>query len=360
MRSKIVALCCLPLLLIQNLDAWGMRGHTVANLAAVEAIPANGPVFLKAQKAYIGHMGVIPDTWRSFSEPFLRISEDPNHGWYTEAFDFIPDPPRSRTEFILRVYDEYVRTAKSDPNRAKWLNIRYTGLQAYSIMEGYERIKAGMRLYREVSTPDPHRRYDIAKLYAGISPLFQDREQLKQMLASDVAFYMGWVGHYAADAAMPLHDSIHHDGWVGDNPKGYTRDASIHGRFEDDYVDLIGASESDVLKYVSKSARYLEDPWQATLKYSLDSRNYVEDVYRLDLQHAFENKNDPEARELVLKRIAAGAEFLRDLAYTAWIDSAKPAPQEETVQTSADPENPANPKYNPAAGSAPAAAPAKK
>jgi hypothetical protein len=178
--------------------------------------------------------------------------------------------------------------------------------------------------------------------------------------SNDVAFYMGWVGHYAADAAMPLHDSIHHDGWVGDNPKDYTRDPSIHGRFEDEYVDLIGASEADVLKYVSKTPRYLEDPWQATLKYSLDSRNYVEDVYRLDLRHAFENKNDPEPRELVLKRIAAGAEFLRDLTYTAWIDSAKAAPQEEAVQTAAAPENPENPEYNPATGSAPAPDPAKR
>jgi hypothetical protein len=58
---------------------------------AVEAIATDGPVFLKAQKAYIGHMGIVADTWRSFSEPFLRISEDPNHGWYTEAFNFIPD-----------------------------------------------------------------------------------------------------------------------------------------------------------------------------------------------------------------------------------------------------------------------------
>jgi len=29
-------------------------------------------------------------------------------------------------------------------------------------------------------------------------------------------------------------------------------------------------------------------------------------------------------RELVYKRIAAGATFLRDLAYTAWVESAKP------------------------------------
>jgi len=350
-----MALFCAQLLAIQNLGAWGVRGHTLANLAAVEAIPSDGPVFLKAQKAYIGHLGVIPDTWRSVTEPYLRISEDANHSWYTEGFDFIPEPPRSRTEFILRVHDEYLRMVKSDPDRAKLLNIRYTGLQAYSIIEGYERMKAGMRLYRHVTDTDQQRFANMAKLYASISPLFQDGAQVKQMLANDVAFYMGWVGHYAADAAMPLHDSIHHDGWSGDNPKGYTRDPHIHDRFESSYLDVIGATEADVLKYVPTAPRYLEDPWQATLKHSLEARNFVEDVYRLDLRDAFQKKDDQEARELVSKRLAAGAAFLRDLAYTAWIDSAKPVPPVKRIDL---PENPDNPKYNPATGSA--AAPAKR
>ena len=52
-----------------------------------------------------------------------------------------------------------------------------------------------------------------------------------------------------------------------------------------------------MLKYVPKDARYLDDPWQATLTHSLDARNFVEDVYRLDLRGAFRNKDDQEARE---------------------------------------------------------------
>jgi len=197
------------------------------------------------------------------------------------------------------------------------LNIRYTGLQAYSIIEGYERVKAGMRLYRRVSDPDSYGFSNIASLYS----------------------------------AMPLHDSIHHDGWSGENPKGYTRDPEIHGRFESNYVDLIGTAESDVLKYIPRDARYLEDPWQAALNHSLDARNFVEDIYRLDLRGAFRNKDDQEAREMVYKRIAAGATFLRDLAYTAWIESAKPVPQVKPID---QPHNPENPRFNPAAGSAPA------
>ena len=346
-----IAVLCAQLLTVQNLHAWGMRGHTLINLAAVESIPTDGPVFLKAQKAYIGHLGPIPDSWRSVTEPFLRISEDSNHSWYTEGFDFITVLPRSRTEFILRVYDEYLKTVKSDPDRAKLLNIRYTGLEAYSTIEGYERVKAGMRLYRRLLDPGSQDFSFTAKTYTGISPLYKDPELVKQMLIEDIAFYMGWLGHYAGDAAMPLHDSIHHDGWVGDNPKGYTRDPKIHGRFESDYPNLIEVSESDVLQYVSKTPRHFDDPWQATLHHSLESRNFVEDVYRLDLRHAFENKEDAEARELVMKRLASGAEFLRDLVYTAWIESAKPVPPVKEIDR---PENPKNPKYNPATGSAPA------
>src|SRR5258708_31230690 len=100
---------------LQPCGAWGLRGHTVANLAAVEAISGDGPVFLKPQKAYIGHLGIIPDTWRSPADPYLRISEDPNHGWDTEDFDFIQEIPRSRPEFTLKVYDTYFRGSKTHP-----------------------------------------------------------------------------------------------------------------------------------------------------------------------------------------------------------------------------------------------------
>jgi len=350
MRKTIIALLLFAAASVPKLEAWGVRGHTVANLAAVEGIPDDGPVFLKSQKAYIGHLGTIPDTWRGYSEPYLRISEDPNHSWYTEQFDFIPDPPHSRTEFILKVYDQYLKVRAVDPDRAKLINIRYTGLEAYSIVEGYERMKAGMRLYRAVDNPRQSP-VNLATLYAKISPFYSDPAQVRQMLAADVAFYMGWVGHYAADAAMPLHDSKHHDGWSGPNPKGYTRDPQIHGRFESRYVDLIEVTAPDIVKYMRKEPRRLDNVWQATLDHSLEARDFVEEVYRLDKRGAFGKAGDAEARELVYKRLASGAGFLRDLAYTAWIESAKPVPDINAIDRM---ENPANPRYNPAAGSAPA------
>jgi hypothetical protein len=350
MLKSIITLASISFLPIPELDAWGLRGHTVANLAAVAAIPDDGPAFLRADKAYIGHLGPIPDTWRSPAEAYLRISEDPNHGWYTEDFDFIKEIPRSRTEFTLKVYDEYLRIKKIDPERAKLLNIRYTGLQAYSMMEGYERMKAGMRLYR-LAGETGERSRNIASMYANMSPLLKDPAQVRGYLARDIAFYMGWVGHYIADAAMPLHNSKHHDGWVGENPRGYTRDTEIHGRFESVYVDLIGVTEEDLKPYVRKEARYLEDPWTAILDHMLEARNAVEEVYRLDIRKAFSNKDDAEARKLVYTRLASGASFLRDLAYTAWIESGKPVAPSKPNEL---PNSLENPLYNPATGSAPA------
>jgi hypothetical protein len=130
---------------------------------------------------------------------------------------------------------------------------------------------------------------------------------------------------------------------------GYTRDPEIHGRFESGYVDRMDATEADVARYVRKEARYLEDPWTAILDHMIEARNSVEDVYRIDLRGGFKDPEDKEARELVCKRLASGASFLRDLAYTAWIESGKPF----TV-TGPLPNDPRNPNYNPATGSAPA------
>ena len=343
---------CIELLSLAPAGAWGLRGHTLANLAAVEAIPADGPAFLRAQKAYIGHLGTIPDTWRSPADACLRISEDPNHGWYTEEFDFIQEIPRSRTEFTLKVYDEYLRVSKQSPEKARLLNIRYTGLQAYSMMEGYERMKAGMRLYHAAGAKAEGMTFsNLTASYGAVSPLFNGKQQVQSLLATDIAFYMGWLGHYIADAAQPLHNSRHHDGWSGPNPKGYTTGPDIHGRFESTYVDFIKTSEADVAPYVRKDAKYLEDPWTAILDHMLEARNSVEDVYRIDLRGGFKDASDKEARDLIYKRLASGASFLRDLAYTAWIESAKPLPVTRPIDV---PNNPDNPRYNPATGSAPA------
>src|ERR1017187_1988276 len=53
--------------------------------------------------------------------------------------------------------------------------------------------------------------------------------------------------------------------------EGYTRDPNIHGRFESAYVDLIGVTEEDLLRYLPKEPRLLDDVWRSVVAHSRTS-----------------------------------------------------------------------------------------
>ncbi len=53
---------------------------------------------------------------------------------------------------------------------------------------------------------------------------------------------------------------------------------------------------------------------------------YVEKVYQLDKVGGFIGAGTPESRAFTAARLDAGASMLRDMIYTAWIDSTQPVP----------------------------------
>ena len=185
-------------------SAWGVRAHTWINRVAVRTLPDDGPAFLKAHEDWIAYLSVIPDAWRRPSEPFLKMLEDPNHGWFKEQFSFMTEIPRSRYEFVLKLYDEQRRLAAAGDPAAALTNVRWTGTMAYAAVEGYERMLTGMRTYRAL----------------------RERKEDTRFAELEIAYAMGWTGHYTADGAQPLHDTVHHDGWQGANPRGYTTSVS--------------------------------------------------------------------------------------------------------------------------------------
>lgn len=163
-------------------------------------------------------------------------------------------------------------------------------------------------------------------------------------LAQDISFYVGWLGHYTADGAQPLHDTIHHDGWQGDNPHDYTRDPRVHGRFESQFVDLIGLTDAELLPEM-KNIRVLDDPFAAILHHLDDASLHVEAIYQMDKRNAFSDPKNAEASTLVKAQLAKAAARLRDLTYTAWVKSTEPV---ERVDATANPISRTNPHYNPA------------
>jgi hypothetical protein len=153
-------------------------------------------------------------------------------------------------------------------------------------------------------------------------------------LEQTCAFYVAWMGHYIGDGSQPLHDTIHHDGWQGPDPNGYTRDPKIHGRFESQYVDAIGLTETDILPRIGKPGHLQGDVFDLILAHLDEAGSHVEEIYKLDKRNAFADVHDEEAREMVYSRTAAGARMLRDLVYRAWLESALPVTPVTPVRSS--------------------------
>jgi hypothetical protein len=49
-------------------------------------------------------------------------------------------------------------------------------------------------------------------------------------------------------------------------------------------------------------------------------------VYQLEKAGGFVGAGTGESREFTAERLAAGASMLRDMIYTAWLESAQPVP----------------------------------
>jgi hypothetical protein len=281
------------------------------------------------------NLGPIPDSYRGTSDPFLKIFEDPNHGWFLEqSQDLMSQAPRSRYEFVIDLYELHQRS------KDKLTNVRWTGTMPYAAVEHYERIKSAFRRLR----------------------LARSAKQDTRFVEQEAATYIGLLGHYLADGSQPLHISIHHDGWQGENPNGYTTDPRIHGRMETQFVDLIEVKSSDLTPRIGKPAVY-DEAFQAIVDHYLKAGRLTGTVYQIDKAGGWADKQNQQARELVLQQLAGGAEVMRNLIYTAWVRSGAPMASAGQRTSPNDPRNtanplsPGNPQYNPKTGSAPAVKP---
>ncbi len=257
------------------------------------------PSFLRHAVTEIAYLGPEPDRWRSPSEFALKNAQEADHFIDLERVAWLDPLPQGRYEFYRKLYEK--RAATTD-HPDDYLPER-VGLQPYITMEVYGRLKVAFREYRQ-------------------------RKASRQPTAAvqqAIIFYAGWLGHYVADGSQPLHTTIQYNGWVGPNPKGYTAEHKIHAQFETAYVaaNITAKDFAGLLK----SPERLDDPFAQYITYLRQSNKLVEKVYELDKAGGFTGKGSPEAFQFTTRRLAAGAQMLLDLWYTAWLESAVPVPE---------------------------------
>jgi hypothetical protein len=273
--------------------AWGNKGHRMINRAAASGLPADVPAFLRSPEALneIEYLGSEPDRWRSPTEPELEAAQAPEHFINLEMADALGPLPHRRLDFEAKVFAAGQRPEK-------------IGLQPWETIEVWERLKAALRAYRKLAA-------------AG-----QDTHGVEEA----AIFYVGWLGHYVGDGAQPLHTSIQYNGWVGANPHGYTAGHRIHWQFEGPFVDA-NLNSHEAGNKMSPLKVIDGDIFDAYVAYLRRSKKYVERVYQLEKAGGFTGKGTAESREFTAERLGAGASMLRDMIYTAWVESAKPAPE---------------------------------
>ncbi|HVZ84542.1 MAG TPA: S1/P1 nuclease [Terracidiphilus sp.] len=291
---SLAALAVLAALTVfpSRLHAWGNEGHRLINRLAASHLPADVPAFLRSEAAIqeIEYLGPEPDRWRSPAEPELNAAQAPEHFIDLELADALGPLPHRRLDFEAKVFAAGQRPEK-------------IGLQPWQTEEVWERLKAAMREYRHLSA-------------AG-----QDTKPVEQA----ILFYAGWLGHYVGDGSQPLHTTIQYNGWVGPNPNGYTTDHKIHWQFEGIFVanNLKDLHPEPLMTPVHAIDGDIFDAYVAYLRHS---KTYVEQVYALEKTGGFTGAGTEESRAFTSARLAAGASMLRDMIYTAWLESAKPVP----------------------------------
>jgi hypothetical protein len=293
LHTVLIATCTLGLAVQAPLAyAWGNDGHRIINRLAATSLPADEPDFLRTEPVLneIEYLGPEPDRWRSAAEPELSSAQAPEHFIDLEPADALGPLPHKRFDFEAKVY-----AAGDRPDRI--------GLQPWETIEVWERLKAAMRQYRAMAASH------------------QDTAPVEHV----IEFYAGWLGHYVGDGANPLHTTIQYNGWTGPNPNGYTTAHQIHYQFESPFVTA-NVHSPEVAAKMRPTKAIEGDMFDAYVAYLRNTATCVEKVYQFEKAGGFVGAGSADSRAFVTERLAAGASMLRDMIYSAWLDSAKPVP----------------------------------
>ena len=272
--------------------AWGNNGHRMINRLAASGLPTDVPSFLRSETALneIEYLGPEPDRWRSPADPELNAAQAPEHFINLELADALGPLPHRRLLFEARVF-----AAGELPEKI--------GLQPWQTTEVWERLKAALREYRHLAAAN------------------QDTHPVEQA----ILFYVGWLGHYVGDGSQPLHTTIQYNGWIGPNPHDYTTSQKIHWQFEGPFVDA-NIHMPEVQAKMSPLQPIHGDIFDAYVDYLRHSATYVEEVYQLEKSGGFVGAGSAESRAFTTERLADGASMLRNMIYSAWLQSAQIVP----------------------------------
>lgn len=278
---------------------WGAKGHGLIQEVAVENLPQDVvPDFFTDSKERLVGLAGQPDRWKPHQLSYLRGATSVDHFLAYEQIQGL-ELPADRYDFIAQVQSE----GRNVPGAAP----KYVGFLPYRVAEMYQNLTLDFAIWRnEGQNLDPS-------------------DPRRQALEENVLTSAGLLGHYVEDAAQPMHATVHHDGWntvaAGGNPQGFRTQRGLHQEYE---IDLVNAhvQEEEIQRRVGEPKKFDGDPLQWGLGLVAESNTQVEKLYTLEKNGELKVDNPSQrALEFMHDRMAVGAQNLRDLWYTAWLES---------------------------------------
>ncbi len=264
---------------------WGFWGHRHINYYAVFTLPKEMLVFYKAHHEYIREQGPAPDRRR-----YIDPNEAPRH--YID----------------LDRYGKY-------PN----FNIPRTWDSAYAMY--------GDQLYEHGILP-----WTIERWYYKLVDAFRRQD------ASAILRYSADLGHYVADAHVPLHTTENYNGQL-------TGQRGIHALWESRIPETFGANYNPFVG----PAEYIEDPLEMAWTIILESHRRVDSVLMLErratelcnegCKFVYSSRGSRQFRTysrrfieiydsllngMVERRYRQAIKRVGSYWYSAWVDAGKP------------------------------------
>ena len=324
MRLKhLICRCLLLALLVPGTfvaGAWDYETHRLINQLALASLPANFPAFVTTPEAVerIGFLAGEADRWRNTPDLALKHCNNPDHYIDLEelpTYGLTPEKlPVFRYDFVadLALFRKANpdKFPKADPGRNQDHTQELVGLLPWSMVEGYGKVKSGFS-YLNAYQENGGTREEIANAQANI------------------VYVMGVMGHWVGDATQPLHTTIHHHGWVGENPNGYSTNRNIHSWIDGGFFGKNGQLTLMEMKPRLRPARLVAragepvapaEMFRAAVDFISRHHAQVEKLYRLDKEKKLgaSAEGSKEGRAFLEDQVLQAAQFLGDIWFSAW------------------------------------------
>jgi hypothetical protein len=299
--------------------AWDYEAHRTINLLALASLPTNFPAFVRQPAAVerIGFLAGEMDRWRNTPDLPLKHYSFPDHYMDMEELaDYGMKPemlPVFRYDFIAelalyrKAHPEKFPEAEAGSNEDRTRGL--VGLLPWGIAESMGKLKSGfsyLKAFEEAGTPE-----EIANAQANI------------------IYVMGVMGHMVGDASQPLHTTIHHHGWVGDNPNHYSTSRGFHSWIDGGYFNKTGGANLKALEAKLRPAHLLtingrtakpEETFQVGVLFLIEQNKQVEPLYKLDKEGKLSGSGEKglEGKAFLEGQLLKSGQLLGDFFYSAW------------------------------------------